>query len=152
MGDVVDAILRGRPAEARQPLEPKWLDDKWLKDRLQQTAVLLSWLRDRGAMPNGIAYLLEDTYAKACELLVEAGAACIIGRELADRTIDPTGSPACWAILLAQQAHATVHGWEMDEAGACKQPVSLRCSVCAALMFARLIASRSASLERASDA
>ena len=64
----------------------------------------------------------------------------------------PIGSPACWAILLAQQAHAAVYGWEMDEAGACKQPVSLRCSVCAALMFARLIASRSASLERASDA
>eukprot|EP00966_Prymnesium_polylepis_P236324 5465318-Prymnesium_polylepis.1 len=111
-------------AEPRPPPEPpKPLDEAWVTDRLLQTQEMLDWLSDSDRMLGGHAYLTRgdhrDTHAVALCLLETALRACIKAKKTKR---DPIGSPACWAVLLAQQAHANLHGWEMDEAGTCKQP------------------------------
>jgi hypothetical protein len=84
----------------------------------------LDWMRDKDRMPGGRAYLNDATYSRAVTLLEQAAtlllvqaAASYTGRKKTTR--DPIGSPACWAILLAQQAHTEEHGWEMSDAAAC---------------------------------
>merc|ERR1740130_1310086 len=74
-------------------------------DRFHQTGQLLDWMAD-GSLRGGVKFLSratgEDTHAKAEELLKKAVGSC------KDQTKDPSliGSPALWAILLTQQAHA----------------------------------------------
>jgi hypothetical protein len=109
------------------PKPPEELDEKWEADRLLQTSEMLDWLGDPDRMPDGRVYLTRDghqcTLTAAVNLLETALARCIE----AERTKgDPIGSPACWAVMLARQAHANLHGWEMDEAGVCK-PFCLPC-------------------------
>ena len=76
------------------------------------------WLRKRRYL---MADSHQDTLEEAIRLLRVALKACIDNRQTVGAAI---GSPALWAILLAQQAHANVHGWLMDEAGACTWPLS----------------------------
>mmetsp|Transcript_30771 Transcript_30771/g.90176 ORF Transcript_30771/g.90176 Transcript_30771/m.90176 type:complete len:396 (+) Transcript_30771:147-1334(+) len=106
-------------ADPRPPPEPpKLLDEAWVTDRRLQTEEMLDWLSDSHHMPGGHAYLTRDahhdTHAAATTLLETALAACIKAKKTKR---DAIGSPACWAVLLAQQAHANQHDWEMDEAG-----------------------------------
>ena len=101
------------------PPPPKELDEAWAGDRRWQVLNLLDWLSDKNRMPEGLAYLPKgghkDTHAKAYELLTKALASCLRSGTTEKH---PIGSPATWAVLLAQQAHALRHGWEMDAAGA----------------------------------
>ena len=80
-----------------------------MADRLNQTRQFFDWMTD-GSLPGGVRFLSrahgEDTRAKAQELLKKAV------RDSLGETKNPStiGSPALWAILLAQQAHALQHG------------------------------------------
>ena len=80
-----------------------------MTNRLFSVGSLLDWMAD-GSLPGGVRFLSrahgEDTHAKAMELLKKAVGSC------KDETKDkPSGSPAPWAILLAQQAHALQYDW-----------------------------------------
>ena len=101
-------------AEPRPPPpKPKKLSEKWMADRLNQTRQFFDWMTD-GSLPGGVRFLSrahgEDTRATAQELLEKAVGSCRY--EMDDNAI---GSPVLWAILLAQQAHALQHGWEVTE-------------------------------------
>lgn len=86
---------------------------------------MLDWQSESDRMPGGRAYLHHDTLDEARGLLEKALKRCI---ELKRTKGDPIGSPACWATLLAQQAHANLHGWEMDEAFIFGQNLEYVCS------------------------
>jgi hypothetical protein len=107
------------------PDPPKPLDQTWVDDRWRQTLEMFVWLCDHVGGPKGVPYLManahQGTHKEAIRLLVVALKACTDTGKMRD---DAIGSPALWAILLAQQAHANEHGWEMDEAGACTWPLS----------------------------
>ena len=75
---------------------------------------------DPDRMPDGHAYLNEATYSRALALLEQA-AGSLLRPGSKKTTRDHIGSPACWAILLAQQAHYLEHGWEMSPDAACKR-------------------------------
>ena len=104
------------PSEPRKPLKP--LDRAWVDDRSRQTLEMFDWLRKRRYL---MADSHQDTHEEAIRLLSVALKACIDNGQTVG---DAIGSPALWAILLAQQAHANVHGWLMDEAGACTWALS----------------------------
>ena len=86
-----------------------------MADRLHQTGQLLDWMAD-GLLPVGVKFLSrahgEDTRAKAEELLKHALKYC---KADSKTKADAIGSPALWAILLEQQAHALQHGWEVAD-------------------------------------
>ena len=79
-----------------------------MADRLHQADQLLDWMAD-GSLPGEVRFLSrahgEDTRAKAQELLEKA-----VNSSMGETKDKPIGSPALWAILLAQQAHALQHG------------------------------------------
>ena len=161
--DAVASPLQMREAELppvadpRVPFEPpEPLDEAWVTDRRLQTREMLDWLGDSDRMPDTSAYLTrdahQDTHAAAMDLLETALTRCI---ELKKTKRDPIGSPACWAVLLAQQTHANLHQrWEMDTAaGECKQPrFACHPMVSRELMLSGLHACSSRALARASDA
>ena len=102
-------------AEPRPPPPPpEKLDEQWKVDRLHHVGRLLDWMAG-DSLRGGVKFLSrahgEDTRAKAQELLEKAV------RDSLGETKNPStiGSPALWAILLAQQAHALQHGWEVTE-------------------------------------
>ena len=96
------------------------LDEVWLAKRVPLVTEILDWMSNPDRMPGGRAYLNEATYARALDLLTKAAASLL--RPISKKTTDdPIGSPACWAILLAQQAHFLEHGWEMSDDDACKR-------------------------------
>ena len=86
-----------------------------MADRLHQTGQFLDWLVD-GLLKDGVKFLSgthgEDTHAKAVDLLEHALKYCKVGSKT---KADAIGSPVLWAILLAQQAHALQHGWEVTD-------------------------------------
>ena len=102
------------------PPPPEPLGEDWRADRLRQTRHFLDWLAD-GSLGDGLAFLSRmhgaDTHAKAVELLEKAVRSCA-----GETHNEATGSPALWAILLAQQAHALQNSvgdappaWEVTE-------------------------------------
>ena len=102
-----------------RPPPPMELDEAWAGDRRWQVQHMLDWLSDKNRMPEGLPYLPKgghtDTHAKAYELLTKALESCL---RAGTTEKHPIGWPVVWAILLAQQAHAALHRWEMDAAGA----------------------------------
>ena len=102
------------------PPPPKVLDLAWADDRRRQVQHMLDLLSDKNRMPEGLAYLRKvghkDTHPKAYDLLEKVLASCL-GSDTTEK--HHIGSPATMAVLLAQQAHALQHGWEMDAAGTC---------------------------------
>ena len=89
----------------------------WVANRVHLVTEMFDWMFDPDRMPGGHAYLNDATYSRAVTLLVQAAASLLRTKKT---TRDHIGSPACWAILLAQQAHYLVHGWEMSD-DACKR-------------------------------
>ena len=67
-----------------------------------------------GSLRGGVKFLFrahgEDTRAKAQELLGKA-----VSSSRGETKDEPIGSPTLWSILLAQQAHALQHGWEVAD-------------------------------------
>ena len=96
------------------------LDEVWVANRVPLVKEILDWLCEPDRMPGGHAYLNEATYSRALDLLAKA-AASLLRTGSKKTTRDHIGSPACWAILLAQQAHYLEHGWEMSPDAACKR-------------------------------
>jgi hypothetical protein len=103
------------PAAPQRPETPppKTLDEKWMADRLHQTRHFFDWMAD-GSLPGGVKFLSkahgEDTRTKAQELLEKAVCSCA-----GKMDNEKAGSPVLWAILLAQQAHALQHRWEVAD-------------------------------------
>jgi hypothetical protein len=89
------------------------LGEEWVADRRHQTSQFLDWMAD-GLLPGGVTFLSqahgENTRLKARELLEKA-----VNSSMGETKDKPIGSPALWAILLAQQAHALQHGWEVAD-------------------------------------
>ena len=101
-------------AEPRPPPPPpEKLSKKWMADRLHQTDQFLTWMAD-GSLRGGVRFLSrahgEDTRAKAQELLEKA-----VNSSMGETKDKPIGSPVLWSILLAQQARALQHGWEVAD-------------------------------------
>ena len=96
------------------------LNKVWVDNRVHLVMELFDWMCDPTRMPDGRAYLYEATYSRAVTLLEQAAGSLL--RPISKKTTDdPIGSPACWTILLAQQAHYMEHGWEMSDDDACKR-------------------------------
>ena len=91
------------------PPAPEKLGIEWALNRLHQVAHFFDQMTD-GSLPGGIKFLSqahgEDTRAKADELLKKAVRNC-----MGETNHTLIGNSALWAILLAPQAHALLHGW-----------------------------------------
>ena len=101
-------------AEPRPPPPPpEKLSENWMVDRLHHVGQLLDWMAG-DSLRGSVKFLSrahgEDTRAKAQELLEKA-----VSSSMGETKDKPIGSPALWAILLAQQAHALQHGWEVAD-------------------------------------
>ena len=99
---------------------PAVLNDDWRGLRWQQTLALLDKLcvdeRLTGDLP---PYLNNDTHAHAKDLLRCALRAC---KENDITEKHDTGSPVCWAVVLAQQAFAWKYGWEQSTEDGARSP------------------------------
>ena len=97
------------------PPPPEKLDEKWMADRLHQVGHFLDGMAD-GSLPGGVTFLSrahnEDTRAEAEKLLMHALKYCKVDSKT---KADAIGSPALWAILLAQQAHLSRYRWEVAD-------------------------------------
>ena len=86
-----------------------------MADRLHQVGHFLDGMAD-GSLPGGVTFLSrahnEDTRAEAEKLLTHALKYCKVDSKT---KADAIGSPALWAILLAQQAHLSRYRWEVAD-------------------------------------
>ena len=86
-----------------------------MADRLHQVGHFLDGMAD-GSLPGGVTFLSrahnEDTRAEAEKLLMHALKYCKVDSKT---KADAIGSPALWAILLAQQAHLSRYRWEVED-------------------------------------
>ena len=86
-----------------------------MADRLHQVGHFLDGMAD-GSLPGGVTFLSrahnEDTRAEAEKLLMHALKYCKVDSKT---KADAIGSPALWAILLAQQAHLSRYRWEVAD-------------------------------------